>query len=289
MKTFLSALILTGSITLLQAQTGNVGINTPVPGSTLSVEGSFAANYETITTTAYNAAETDFYISWQGTAAGTLTLPNSTTGTDRHGRLYYVKNLSNIYTLTIDGNGTELIDNTQTIVLSPGETALLVKTDNNTAAGTTYELVSLSKSGYAYAVSSSTAETHNQGVTYTSNFTAIDYSPNGGADFNLTTDIWTCPKAGNYRIEFMETGFHTSANVAAHNGLGILKNNTAQSAQFYTMVVSATSASQRSSGYDTVVLNLQQGDQIKVNSTFCNGCGATSMTSSTRKMIITRL
>lgn len=289
MKTILSALILTGSTALLQAQVGNVGINTPVPGSTLSVDGSFAANYETITSTAYNAAETDFYISWQGTAAGTLTLPNSTTGTDRHGRLYYVRNLSNVYTLTIDGNGTELIDNAQTIVLSPGETALLVKTDNNTAAGTTYELVSLSKSDYAYAVSSSTAETHNQGAIVKANFTSIDYSTNGGGDFNLTTDTWTCPKSGNYRIEFMESGSVLTNNVAAHRLMIINKNNILQSQQNYTMTMLGISASQRASGYDTIVLNLLQGDQITANLAFCNGCGAPSMVSAVRKMIITRL
>ncbi|OCA78961.1 hypothetical protein BBH99_06940 [Chryseobacterium contaminans] len=275
----------------LYAQSGNVGIGTSVPGSKLTVDGSFAAAYGNITANTYNIGENDFYVSWAGTADGTATLPDSTTGVERKGRTYYIKNTSQMYTLTIDANGTELIDNVQNVSILPGESALLVKTDNNTSTGVTYELVMLSKADTSYicAVSSSTAETHNQGTTYKANFTNVDFSTNGGADFNLTTDTWTCPKSGYYKIEFMESGYHTATNVSAHRLMSILKNGVAQSQQYYTMVLLNISASQRAGAYDSVVLNLKQGDTITGSLVMCNGCGTPTMTSFVRRMVFTRL
>ncbi|NIF07741.1 hypothetical protein F3J23_20140 [Chryseobacterium sp. Tr-659] len=291
MKLILTTLILLCNVISLYAQVGNVGINTTVPGSKLTVNGSFAAAYGSITSNTYSIGENDFYLSWSGTAAGTMTLPNSTTGLTRTGRTYYIKNISSTNTLTIDADGTELIDNTQTVSIMPGESALIVKTDVNTASGSTYELVLLSKSdgSYIYAVSSSAAEVQNQGVLTTANFDSIDFSTNGGGDFNLTTDTWTCPKSGYYKIEFLETGFHTTTNVAAHRLMSILKNGTSISDQYYTMVILSIAASQRASGYNSVVANLQQGDAIKGSLVMCFGCGAASMTSSVRRMVITRL
>ncbi|WP_131707538.1 hypothetical protein [Chryseobacterium angstadtii] len=291
MKFILTTLILFGCIPLLYSQTGNVGIDTNVPGSKLTVNGSFAAAYGNVTANTFVIGENDFYLTWSGTANGTMTLPNSTTGVTRTGRTYYIKNASLMYTITIDADGAELIDNVQTVALQPGESALIVKTDVNTASGTTYQLVMLAKTdpSYIYAVSSSTAETHAQGVNTKANFTSIDFSSNGGGDFNLTTDTWTCPQSGSYRIEFMETGFHSSTNVAAHRLMSIVKNGATQTQQYYTMVVLGVAASQRSSGYDSVVLSLQQGDSIIENLTLCFGCGTASMTSSVRRMVITRL
>lgn len=290
MKSILITLSMLSGMASLYGQIGNVGIGTTVPGSKLTVNGSFAAAYENITSNTYNMGENDFYVSWSGSADGTIGLPDSATGIERKGRTYYIKNTSQVHALTIDANGNELIDNVQTILILPGESALLIKTDDNTANGTTYQLALLSKADTSYicAVSSSTAETHNQGTFYKANFTTLDFSTNGGADFNLATDTWTCPKSGYYKIEFMETGFHTSTNVAAHRQMSILKNGTAQSNQYYTMVLLGISASQRAGAYDSVVLNLKQGDTITGSLIMCNGCGTTSMTSFIRRMVITR-
>ena len=220
-----------------------------------------------------------------------MTLPNSTTGVSRTGRTYYIKNISSQYILVVDGNGAELIDNVQSISILPGESALLVKTNVNSATGATYELVMLSKAdgSYIYAVSSNTAETHNQGVVYKANFTSIDFSTNGGADFDLATDTWTCPKSGYYKIELMETGLQGNTNVAAHRSLSIVRNGVIQGYQYYTMVVLGIAASQRASGYESIVISLQQGDTITGSLQMCNGCGVASMTSSVRRMMITRL
>lgn len=291
MKFKFFALLFISSTVFMYSQSGNVGINTTNPGSTLSVNGSFSALYNNITDVNYDMKENDFYVSWLGNSRGTLNLPNSETGTDRQGRMYYIKNLSHTYTLTVDADGTELIDGYQNVILKPEESVLLMKTGDNSATGATYELVVLSKTDgdYIYSVSSVIPEDHHQGITYKADFSSIDFSTNGGGDFDLTTDKWTCPKSGFYKIEFLETGFHTALNVAAHRLMSIYKNGVSQTQQYYTMVLLGVSATQRSSGYDTTFLNLEKGDKIECNVTFCNGCGASHMTSSVRKMIITKL
>src|SRR5918911_504407 len=116
MKRIFTCLLSAISISMIHAQSGNTGIGTATPGSKLTVNGSFAAAYTSITATTYAAGENDFYMVWNGTAAGTINLPASTSGPDRTGRLYFFKNTSDTYTLTIDANGTEIIDNAPTVV-----------------------------------------------------------------------------------------------------------------------------------------------------------------------------
>lgn len=287
---FIMLLFLSGTL-FCYAQSGNVGINTDHPGSTLAVNGSLSAFYNTVTDTDYDMKETDFFVSWLGTSDGTLNLPDSATGNDRKGRIYYIKNLSKMYPLTVDAYGSELIERTESIRLKPSESALLIKTDNNSSAGTTYEIVLFSKTSgdYVYSVSSEVPETHHEGVLYKADFTAIDFSPNNGVDFNLDTDIWTCPRSGYYKIELMETGYHSAKYVSAHRRMSIYKNGIQQTKQFYTIVLLGVSANQLNSGYDTTFVSLEKGDEINGQFTFCNGCGVDHMTSTVRKMIITKL
>lgn len=222
----------------VHAQSNNLGIGTSLPGSKLTVNGSLAAAYQLVTATAYNVSENDFYVVWNGTAAGTATLPASTMGIDRKGRLYFFKNNSNTYALTIAAAGTELIDSAATIMLLPGETALLVKTNINAAAGSTYETAQITEnqSGYIYAVSSATPETHAQGVFVTQNYTTLDLGTNDGSDFNLATDTWTCPKTGYYKIEATEYGRATVPNVAFHIALAVVKNSSTATLIYYNLV-----------------------------------------------------
>jgi len=56
------------------AQRGNIGIDTAVPGSKLTVNGSFAGAYTSVTANTYTAGKNDLSIMWNGTAAGTITL-----------------------------------------------------------------------------------------------------------------------------------------------------------------------------------------------------------------------
>lgn len=266
------------------AQTGNVGVGTNTPGSKLTVNGSFAAAYTPITANTYTAGENDFYVVWNGTAAGTISLPASTSGPNRTGRLYFVKNTSAAYTLTIDANGTELIDNGQTLTLSPGESCTLVKTNVNTASGITYEVVVLAKTqeAYMYTVFSNTAQTYPEGAQTKLNFATVEYSPNGGVDFNLATDTWTCPQTGSYRVEAQDESTSSTAS-SSHVRINIQKNAVNQQGRIYFV-----HATLNNSGSVSKILNLVQGDQITIAALPCSGCSA-NIASVGRRVEITRL
>lgn len=267
------------------AQTGNTGIGTSTPGSKLTVNGSFAGAYIQITATTYTAGENDFYIVWNGTAAGTITLPASTSGADRTGRLYYFKNTTAIYTLTLDAAGTELIDAEQTVLLQPGESALLVKTNVNTATGATWEVVQIGKTQSPYyLVAAGGSQTFADGTSVRSNFTALEYTTNGGADFNTTTGVWTCPQTGRYKIQVEGQGTSTVASTQSYAGFNIMKNVSTSLTLQYFMISYALI----NSGSVTAITNLVAGDQITVNVSMCTGCG-TSMSSTRRRLEISRL
>ncbi|MBI3139449.1 MAG: hypothetical protein HYZ15_12800 [Sphingobacteriales bacterium] len=269
---------------LANAQTGNTGIGTSTPGSRLTVNGSFGAAYTTITATTYTAGENDFYIVWNGSAAGAINLPASTSGPDRVGRLYFLKNTSVLYSLTIDADGIELIDNSQALIVHPGETALLVKTSVNSATGVTWEVVQIAKtqSPYYLAVAGG-SQNFADGSNTQSDFTALEYSTNGGADFNLGTSVWSCPQTGTYRIYVEGQGSPTVPGNQSHAGFSILKNGAALTTQYFFV-----SSGPFSSGAVTHIVNLAAGDQITVNVIMCLGCG-TGMNSTRRRLEITRL
>ena len=72
----------------------NVGIGTSNPGSTLQVTGSFAAQWNNITSTPYSLASTDYFVSYSGNTAGTFKLPVAIAGTGNFiGRIYVIKML----------------------------------------------------------------------------------------------------------------------------------------------------------------------------------------------------
>jgi hypothetical protein len=279
-------LAFSASVSGLYAQSGNVGIGTTTPGSKLTVNGSFAGAYTSITANTYAAGENDFSIRWNGTADGTISLPASNTGSDRTGRLYFFKNSSAAYILTINANGSELIDNDTTIVIQPGESALLTKTSINTVSGTTYIVTQLSQTQapYMYAVSAGATQVAAQGTNAVLDFITIDYSTNGGSDFNSTTDTWTCPQTGWYKIEAFAQA--TGNGGQAHCGLYIQKNGVFLSGGagfFYVPNIMSNS------GTVSRTVPLVQGDQIKILGSVCAGCGATSISIATRRMEITRL
>ena len=269
---------------------GNTGIGAGTPESKLTVHGSFAAAYHNITSNTYTAGENDFYVIWSGTAAGTITLPVSA-NTDRTGRLYYFENSSPVYTLTIDAAGSELIGTHQTISLYPEESVLLIKTNDNTAAGATYDVVSRSRTSanYVLSVLSQAQQTRSQSVPTLADFTAVNYSSDNASDFDLVTDKWTCPKTGVYKIGYMETGYHGSANKGTHNTVEIKKNATTTVETTTYNIINGNTANLHNSVQVTAILSLQQGDQITVETILCFGCGVAQMTSPSRRLNIERL
>ncbi|MDR3023580.1 hypothetical protein [Chryseobacterium sp.] len=122
--------------------TAQVGINTTTPNSTLAVNGSLRAGYSEVTTTTYNIQTTDHYITYNGTADATFTLPVIGTGTTSFtGRIYKIKNISpNNITLQASSGNTLRIDNTPvaSFVIPIGAYAEVVNNGNTT--GGTWDL-----------------------------------------------------------------------------------------------------------------------------------------------------
>ncbi|AYZ35007.1 hypothetical protein H3Z85_22535 [Chryseobacterium indologenes] len=119
-----------------------VGINTPIPNSTLAVNGSLGANYKQVTTNTYSILANDHYLTYSGTGDATFTLPVIGTGTASYtGRIYKIKNIStsNI-TLQASSGNTLRIDNTpvSSFVIPLGAYAEVV--NNSNATGGTWDL-----------------------------------------------------------------------------------------------------------------------------------------------------
>ncbi|SFN60205.1 hypothetical protein SAMN05421594_3497 [Chryseobacterium oleae] len=81
-----------------------VGVNTTLPSSTLTVNGSFEAPYTSITGN-YTLTNQDYQVSFTGTSNTVLTFPSKTTtnssANDFRGRVYFIKNNSASNTLTL--------------------------------------------------------------------------------------------------------------------------------------------------------------------------------------------
>lgn len=205
---------------LVKAQVGNVGISTASPGSTLTVNGSFAATYKTVTASGAIGAN-DYYIAYNGTADGTLTLPAAINGAGNFaGRTYHFKNTGGKI-LTVSANGSELIDDQNgtglgvpAITVPPGYYAFLVS--KGTTTGTTWELVLVSSSNsipsaestYPFsAVSTTTRQMCDATATPSSPWimTAITYPQgtviNKGNVLNTSTGAFKAPNDGYYVIQ----------------------------------------------------------------------------------------
>jgi hypothetical protein len=153
------AIILTGFLLIcssLCAQTGNTGIGTVTPGSKLTVNGSFAGPYSNISTGGTVGAN-NFYVAYNGSSNGTLTLPAAISGTGNFsGRMYHFKNTGTA-TLTVTASGAELIDNQSgagvaSVDVPAGYYAFFI--NKGTTTGTTWELVLLSSSNSVPAAAS---------------------------------------------------------------------------------------------------------------------------------------
>lgn len=129
-----------GSKTVIDKTTGNVGIGLTTPSSTLSVAGSLATNYTSVNATTYTVLATDSVIAWNGTATGTITLPAAVSGSGNFkGRTYTIKNTSGAYTVAVAASGSETIDSASTYLISPGASATFVST--GATSGTSWTAV----------------------------------------------------------------------------------------------------------------------------------------------------
>lgn len=207
----LSFLAFTG---LATAQTGNVGIGTTTPGSKLTVNGSFGAPYIAVTASGA-VGPNDFYIAYNGSANGTLTLPAAISGAGNFlGRMYHFKNTS-ASILTVAANGAELIDNqtgagVASVNVPAGYYAFFIS--KGTTTGTTWELVLLSSSNSVPAAASTypfatTATSTRQTCTATVGpfiQTEINYPEgtviNTNNVLNTANGRFTAPTSGFYQF-----------------------------------------------------------------------------------------
>ncbi|OCA78148.1 hypothetical protein BBH99_09675 [Chryseobacterium contaminans] len=193
-----------------------VGVNTPNPTSSLTVNGSFAATYKTVSASGI-IGPNDYYTAYNSANDGTLTLPAAINGAGNFaGRTYHFKN-TGTGNLIIAANGTELID-TQTgagvpnITIPAGYYAFLVS--KGTVTGTTWELVLFSSSNsmppvsQTYLFSSAQQNAVKQNCTATTGGawvkTEIKYpqgmSINTANGVDLLTGRFTAPTEGYYMV-----------------------------------------------------------------------------------------
>ena len=217
-KMFFTALLAGLNCVSISAQVGSVGINTASPGSSLTVNGSFAATYRMVAASGTIGAN-DYYIAYNGTINGTLTLPAAINGTGNFaGRTYHFKNTGGA-TLTISANGTELIDDQNgagtgvpSITVPSGYYAFLV--NKGAVTGTTWELVLVSSSNsmpsvnQTYLFSSAQQNAFKQTCTATTGPTwqKTEIKYNQGMDINtgnvldLSSGRFKAPADGYYMI-----------------------------------------------------------------------------------------
>ncbi|MDQ0593946.1 hypothetical protein QFZ37_002315 [Chryseobacterium ginsenosidimutans] len=127
------------------AQVGNVGINTPNPGSTIDINGSIAANYSTVNVTPYNLTSTNFHVSYNGTSNAVFNLPAAISGAGNFkGRMYTIKNNTN-FTITVNSASPETINGNPSVVIPANQSLQLINT-GLTGANSTWEATFLNSS-----------------------------------------------------------------------------------------------------------------------------------------------
>ncbi|MFS4470639.1 hypothetical protein [Chryseobacterium sp. T20] len=222
--------LLMGFLSLLSycllGQLGNVGINTATPGSTLEINGSLSAQYRLISTN-YSMGITDYYVAYNGSSAGTVTLPAAAVSYPAQGhikgRVYYIKN-TGTSNLSVAANGSELIDNQEglpvsSIGLGQGWFAMLVS-NGDTGGVVTWEAIVINPNNIINTIiGMSTNSTYNlpstanfnSGIPQVLPFTAGEVQINQGS-----TASWD---AGNNRFVINETGVY-ELDVLSYFGAG---------------------------------------------------------------------
>lgn len=245
MKQFFHLIVLSIS----SALSAQVGINTTLPGSTLTINGSIAGTYKTAATSV-TLGSSDFYISFTGSTPATFTLPQATAAAPAEGnisgRVYCIKNTGSAQ-LTIAASGSELINNQSAATgsvanfkLNPGGYAMLIS--RGTASGTTWELSTfIDKTTSTIAALGATNT-----VTYTATqltdfnnsipqiipFSSSDVIVNQGGSvlWNDAGDYWQILESGVYKIEgyayFGSGGTTSGAYQWTGINLNITKNGT---------------------------------------------------------------
>lgn len=123
----------------------NVGIGTDIPGSKLTVKGSFAGDYELIEGNTVNLNANNFFVSWTHDNTGVIHLPAAQIIPNNFkGRIYHIKNNTTKYLLNVEASGSETINvsggsSVSSVTVYPEETVQLISTGN--ISGITWQVV----------------------------------------------------------------------------------------------------------------------------------------------------
>lgn len=243
--------LLMGFLSLLSCcllgQLGNVGINTVTPGSTLEINGSFSAQYRLISAD-YNMGITDYYVAYNGSSVGVITLPAATVAYPAQGhikgRVYYIKN-TGTSNLTVTANGSELIDNqtglpVSSIGLGQGWFVMLISNGATGGVATWEAIVINPTTSINTIIGMSTNSTYNlpstanfnSGIPQVLPFTAGEVQINQGstASWDAANNRFVINETGIYELDalsFFGAGGTVGVSSCIGVNLSITKNGTA--------------------------------------------------------------
>ncbi|WP_267402721.1 MULTISPECIES: hypothetical protein [unclassified Chryseobacterium] len=155
-----------------------------------------AAKYNSVTAASYAMTTSDFYVSYNGTANASMTLPAAISGAGNFkGRLYTIKNNTS-FMVTVTPSGSERINNQTSISVGGNQTVQVIST-GLTGAATTWEVYSKSTQSVdaLVRVSNSSSYTIGTGINVV-DFNNVVFDVN--SNFDLSTDRFTAKTAGYY-------------------------------------------------------------------------------------------
>lgn len=167
---------------------GNVGIGTTSPQSTLEVNGSLAGNYRSLTASA-TLLTTDYFVAYNGAAAGTLTLPS---GLNVKGRMITIKNNTAAQALTLTTTGGQTMSGSTSLSIPAGQSVQVVTTGATTGLAT-YDIVDFSSASSTGA---------GAGVTANNGLTATNGNVRLGGPLTANTNI----ASGGFDLTFSGSG-----------------------------------------------------------------------------------
>lgn len=267
----------------LFAQNGNVGIGTTTPGSKLTVNGSFAATYNNVSGN-YSMTGNDYYLAWNDTIAGTVTLPAALAlgSGNFQGRVYHIKNTGSA-NLTVAANGSELMDNQSgagvaNLTLAPGYYAMIVS--KGTTTGTTWEVaIQTGIMTGLFNANSATAQTIAAGGTAVMTYGTEVLDEN--SDFDPVTGVLTVTpaSAGVWALHVHQQGDNNPSSSSSNFNFRIQRSidGGANWATFAGGSGTGVAGNQSNGANIDVIARLNAGDKLRVTTTICIGCTATSM------------